>query len=246
MDGRLLRLDGLRLSRRAPPFTWPAIGSQFGVLDICGFPKDAFYYYQAWWTDRPVLQVFPHWNWEGKEGQPIEVWAYSNCEEVELFVNQKSVSKQRTPLNGHLEWKVPYAPGELVAKGKRNGKQLTAKVETTGPPAALVLTPDRTTLAADGSDVSLVDVRVVDSRGRTVPIASHKVAFNVTGAGRLLGVGNGDPASHELDKASQRRAFNGRCLAIVQASRAKSAITIKAQAAGLKSGTATIKVLNRR
>jgi beta-galactosidase len=222
------------------PFTWPAIGSQFGILDICGFPKDAFYYYQAWWTKHPVLHVFPHWNWPGKEGREIEVWVYTNCDEVELFVNEKSVGKQGAPLNGHLEWRVPYAPGKLVAKGGCNGKQFTAKVETTGPPAALMLEPDKTTPTADASDVSLVEVSVVDSHGRIVPVSSDEVTFTVNGAGCLLGVGNGEPAGHESDKATRRRVFNGRCLAIVQASRAKGEITVMAQAAGLRSATATI------
>jgi beta-galactosidase len=235
------------------PFSWPSIGSQFGILDICGFPKDAFYYYQSQWSDRPVLHILPHWNWTSKEiipgsqtgsrpqPQEIDVWVYTNCDEVELLLNKKSLGRQRTPPNGHLEWKVPFTPGQLVAQGRRNGKQVNARVETTGPAAALVLEPDRATLTADGADVSLVEVRTVDASGRTVPDASDEVVFRVTGAGRLLGVGNGDPASHESDKASQRRLFNGRCLAIVQASRSRGAITIEAEAPGLRPARATLR-----
>jgi beta-galactosidase len=222
------------------PFGWPCIGSQFGILDICGFPKDAFYYYQSWWSDRPALHVFPHWNWPGREGEEINVWVYSNSQRVEMFLNSTSLGAQEMKPNSHLEWKVRYAPGKLVARGVRNGEMLTAQVETAGAPAALVLEPDRKTITADGLDVSLVTVRVVDDQGRTVPVASHEVAFTVTGAGRLLGVGNGDPSCHESDKGARRTTFNGLCLAIVQASRAAGTITIKADAAGLRSATASI------
>jgi beta-galactosidase len=224
------------------PFGWPSISSQFGILDLCGFPKDAFYYYQAWWSDQPVLHLFPHWNWPGKEGRDVGVWVYSNCDEIELFLNGTAVGKQRMPPNGHLEWKVPYAPGRLVAKGQRPGQQLSAQVETTGTPAALVLEPDRKTLAANGTDVSLVVVRVVDDVGRTVPVASNEVAFTVTGPGRLIGVGNGDPVSHESGKASRRRAFNGLCLAILQATRTHGIITVRAESAELRKATTSILV----
>jgi beta-galactosidase len=222
------------------PFGWPCIGSQFGIMDLCGFPKDAFYYYQSWWSDRPVLHVFPHWNWPGREGREIDVWVHSNCEKVELFLNGVSLGEQTMKPNSHLEWKVRYAPGRLVARGVHEGHTLTDQVETTGAPAALVLEPDRTVLAADGADVSLVTVRVVDDQGRTVPVASNEVAFTVAGAGRLLGVGNGDPSCHEPDKGTRRTAFNGLCLAIVQAARTAGAITVRADAAGLTPATAII------
>jgi len=222
------------------PFGWPCISSQFGIMDTCGFPKDAFYYYQSWWSDRPVLHVFPHWNWPGSEGQDIDVWVYSNCQRVELFLNDVSLGEQMMKPNGHLEWKVKYAPGKLVARGVRDGKTLTAQVETTGAPAALVLEPDRTEIAADGADVSLVTVRVVDDHGRTVPVACDEVVFTVAGVGRLLGVGNGNPSCHEPDKGVKRTAFNGLCLAIIQASHTAGTITIKADAAGLRSTAASI------
>jgi beta-galactosidase len=142
--------------------------------------------------------------------------------------------------NSHLEWKVKYAPGQLIARGVRDGAVVTAAVETTGAPAALVLEPDRKTIAADGADVSLVTVRVVDDQGRTVPVASNEIVFVVTGAGRLLGVGNGDPSCHESDQGARRSAFHGLCLAIVQASRATGAITIKADSPGLRSAMTSI------
>jgi beta-galactosidase len=222
------------------PFGWPCIGSQFGIMDICGFPKDAFYYYQSWWSDRPVLHILPHWNWPGREGEEIDVWVHSNCRKVELSLNGESLGEQTMKPNSHLEWKVKYAPGRLVARSVYDGKRVTAQVETTGAPAALVLEPDRKTVTADGVDVSLVTARVVDDHNRTVPVASNEVAFTVTGAGRLLGVGNGDPSSHESDKGARRAAFNGLCLAIVQASRTAGAITIKADSAGLRPATISI------
>jgi beta-galactosidase len=222
------------------PFAWPAVSTQYGIVDTCGFPKDAYYYYQSWWSDQPVLHLFPHWNWPGHEGEEIPVWVYSNCETVELFLNGISLGAQAMRPNSHLEWKVKYAPGKLVAKGARNGKTLETTVETTGEPAAVKLEPDRTTLTADGADISLVTVKIVDDQGRTVPVATNAVTFSVTGPGQLLGLGNGDPSCHEPDKGKQRSAFNGLCLAIIQSSRAHGAIAIQADSPGLKSAAASI------
>jgi beta-galactosidase len=222
------------------PFSWPAVSSQFGIMDTCGFPKDAFYYYQSWWSVRPVLHLFPHWNWPGREGEEIPVWVYSNCDTVELFLNGVSLGAQTMKLNSNLQWKVKYAPGKLLAKGTRNGQTLETSVETTGAPAAIALEPDRTTLTADGADVSLVTVKIVDAQDRTVPVATNAVTFNLTGPGRLLGVGNGNPTSHEPDKAKQRSAFNGLCLAIIQSSREPGPIRIHAESPGLQS--AAVKV----
>jgi beta-galactosidase len=222
------------------PFGWPAINSQFGIMDTCGFPKDAFYYYQSWWTARPVLHLFPHWNWPGREGEEIPVWVYSNCETVELFLNGTSLGAQTVKPNSHLDWKVKYAPGKLVAKGTRNGQTFETAVETTGAPAAVALEPDRATLSADGADVSLVTVKIVDAQGRIVPVATNMVTFNLTGPGQLIGVGNGNPTSHEPDKANQRRAFNGLCLAIIQSWREPGTITIQANSPGIKSAATAI------
>ena len=222
------------------PFAWPAVSTQYGIMDTCGFPKDSYYYYQSWWSDQPVLHLFPHWNWPGHEGEEISVWVYSNCEKVELFLNGISLGAQVMRTNSHLEWKVKYAPGTLVAKDTRNGKTLETTVETTGEPAAIKLEPDRTALTADGVDISLVTVKIVDSQGRTVPVATNAMTFSVTGPGQLLGLGNGDPSCHELDKGKQRSAFNGLCLAIIQSSRARGAIAIQADSPGLKSAAAAI------
>ncbi|HUB26708.1 MAG TPA: beta-galactosidase GalA [Tepidisphaeraceae bacterium] len=223
------------------PYAWPNISSQFGVIDTCGFPKDDFYYYQSWWTDKPVLHLLPHWNWAGKEGQPIDVWCFSNLPSVELFLNGTSLGKQAMPVNGHLEWKVPYAPGTLEAHGiNADGQTIVTKIETTGAPAKIVLTPDRTTIDADGQDVSVVTVAIADDQGRIVPTANNLVKFAIDGGGKIIGVGNGNPSSHEPDKAEQRMAFNGLCMAIVQSGKSSGTIHLTATADGLAPATAAI------
>jgi beta-galactosidase len=223
------------------PYRWPAVSSQFGILDTCGFPKDNFYYYQANWTSKPVLHLLPHWNWSGKEGQPIDVWCYSNLDSVELFLNGVSLGKQAVQATSHLDWKVPYAAGTLEARGyKGDSIVATTKVETTGAPAKLVLTPDRSTINADGQDISLVTVAVADAQGRIVPTANNLVQFTIGGGGNIIGVGNGEPASHEPDKASQRSAFAGLCMAFVRAERQAGPITLTASADGLQSATLTL------
>jgi beta-galactosidase len=224
------------------PYAWPCINSHFGIMDTCGFPKDNFYYYQAWWTERPVLHLFPHWNWPGQEGQTIRVWVHSNLEHVELFLNGSSLGTKAVVPRGHLAWDVPYAAGTLEARGSRGGRQvLTATRETTGAPAAIRLLPDRTTISADGEDVSVVEVQVVDAQGRIVPVADNAVTFAVSGPGRLIGVGNGDPSSHEADKGTMRRAFNGRCVAIVQAHKTAGDARFDATSPGLASASAVIR-----
>jgi beta-galactosidase len=182
------------------PYSWPCVNSHFGILDTCGFPKDNFYYYQAWWTTNPVLHLLPHWNWAGREGQEIRVDALSNCGEVELFLNGESLGKQAMKRNSKLSWKVKYAAGTLSAKGFNDGNVVAeTKVETTGEPAAIQLVPDRATIRADGEDVSVLTVAVTDAQGRVVPTAGNKINFDLDGAGKILGVGNGDPSCHEPD-----------------------------------------------
>jgi beta-galactosidase len=182
------------------PYAWPCINSHFGIMDMCGFPKDNFYYYQSWWTTNIVLHLLPHWNWPGKEGQEIRVDALGNCEEVELFLNGESLGKQAMKKNSHLTWNVKYAPGILSARGFNGGKLVTeTKVETTGDPAAVQLTPNRSTINADGEDVSVFTVAVTDSQGRVVPVASNEIHFSLAGPGKIIGVGNGDPSCHEPD-----------------------------------------------
>jgi len=183
------------------PIGWPQVSTQYGILDACGFPKDCYYYLKSWWTNEPVLHIFPHWNWEGKEKQPISVWTYSNCGEVELFLNGKSLGRKPMPRLAHLEWIVPYEPGYLLARGyQRDQEVISQKVETTGKPAIIHLIPERNTIRADGEDLAIITVQVLDDQARLVPTADNEVSFLLKGAGRILGAGNGDPASHEPDQ----------------------------------------------
>ncbi|HEX4784700.1 MAG TPA: beta-galactosidase GalA [Candidatus Sulfotelmatobacter sp.] len=211
------------------PYGWPSINSQFGIVDMCGFPKDNFYYYKAWWVSEPVLHLFPHWNWEQREGEPISVWVHSNLDSVELFLNGKSCGSQKVQPLTHLEWKVKYEPGVLEARGTKNGKiVLTEKRETTGAPVSIRLTADRTQIDADGEDVAIIRVEALDKAGRSVPTADDLITFSVSGEGALIGVGNGDPNCQESDRAPKRSLFNGLAQVIVQANKTPGTITIEA------------------
>lgn len=182
------------------PYAWPCISSHFGILDTCGYPKDNFWYYQSWWTSAPVLHLLPHWNWAGREGQEIDVRALSNCDEVELFLNGRSLGRQVMPRDSELKWKVPYAPGVLSAKGYKAGQVVAeTKVETTGAAAAVQLTPDRASINADGEDAVVFKAAILDDQGRVVPTAGSHLAFELEGPGKIIGVGNGDPSCHEPD-----------------------------------------------
>jgi beta-galactosidase len=232
------------------PFNrWPSISSHFGALDTCGFPKDNYYYYRAWWRSEPLLHLLPHWNWEGREGQPIAVWAHSNCDRIELFLNGKSQGVRVVTPNHHVEWSVPYAPGVIEAHGYKGGKLvLRQRRETAGPAASLRLTADRptllkTSLSVDGQDVAILKVEVLDAKGRPAPRAADLVSFAIAGPGQVIGVGNGNPTSHEPDVASQRQAFNGLCQAIVRTRRGEAGeLRVTASAPGLKSATVSLRV----
>lgn len=211
------------------PYGWPSINSQFGIVDMCGFPKDNFYYYKAWWGSEPVLHLLPHWNWEQRNGEPISVWVHSNLDSVELFLNGKSQGSQKVQPLTHLEWKVKYEPGVLEARGTKNGKVvLTEKRETTGDPVSIRLTPDRTEINADGQDVSVLTVELLDKEGRAIPTADVLLHFKVSGEGKLIGVGNGDPNCQEPDKEPKRSLFNGLAQVIVQSTRTPGTTTVEA------------------
>jgi beta-galactosidase len=211
------------------PYGWPSISSQFGIVDTCGFPKDDFYYYKAWWGSEPALHLFPHWNWDERVGEPISVWVHSNLDEVELFLNGKSQGSQQVQPLTHLEWKVKYEPGVLEARGRKNGKiVLIEKRETTGTPVSIKLSADRTEIKADGEDVALLRAEVLDKEGRTVPTASAPISFKITGEGAFLGAGNGDPNCQESDKEPKRSLFNGLAQIIVQSTRTPGTITVEA------------------
>jgi beta-galactosidase len=226
------------------PFRWPTINSNFGIMDTCGFPKAGYYLRQSQWVhDRPVLWLIPHWNWAGSEGKPIKVMAMTNADTIELRLNGRSLGEQKAD---HFEmnfWHVPYQPGRLEAVARTAGRVVaTYAVETTGAPVALRLTPDRTALDDDGCDAVPVTVEALDARGRHVPTANLPVQFQIAG-GRIIGVGNGNPNSHEPDKAMSRELFNGYAQVIVQSDRGGTGtLLLKASAPGLRTAATILKV----
>jgi beta-galactosidase len=183
------------------PYGWPSIHSYFGMYDVCGFPKGNVWYLKSWWGDEPVLHLLPHWNWEGKGGDTIKVVAYSNLEEVELLVNNKSAGRKVMEHNSHIEWMVPYETGKLEAIGYRDGKIfMTETVETTGSPKSIQLNAHKSELKADGQDLAIISVSTTDNEGRTVPVAGNLIEFSIEGPGKIIGVGNGDNTCLEPDK----------------------------------------------
>jgi beta-galactosidase len=235
---------GLDYRGEPTPYEWPNINSHFGIMDMCGFPKNIYYYYQSWWTDKDVLHISPHWNWRDKRGKPIDVWVNTNADNVELFLNGKSLGKKDMPRNSHLIWTVNYEPGTLEAVAYKKGKKLTTKVETTNPPAEVKITPYKTTILANGRDATVINVSVVDREGREVPDADNKIQFFISGDAKIIGVGNGDPSCHEPDKCAegnwQRSLFNGKCQVIIQAGTKPDLIKFEAKAAGLWTGSTDI------
>ncbi len=240
---------------------WPSKIATFGVLDTCGFKKDGFYFYQSQWTTKPVLHLFPHWNWKGREGQIIPVTCYTNCDTVELFLNGKSFGIKgyefprqgmmedygnlpararvvRTTSDLHLSWDVPYEPGTFRAIGTIAGKVVaTEDLSTAGDPAAVELLADNLSPAADGRDVTHLTIRILDANGKIVPTAGNDVMFDLQGPAKIIGVDNGDPANHESFKANHHKAFNGMCLAIVQTAQSAGSIRITASSDGLRPAT---------
>lgn len=230
------------------PLSYPAHDSEFGTLDYCGFPKDEAYYLKSWWTDEPVLHIFPHWNLQGHEGEEVEVWAYSNCDEVELTVNGKKLGRQPMPRNGHLKWKAVYQPGRVEATGYKNGKRiLTKTIETTKAAAKVVLKADRHQIAADGQDMAIVNIELHDQKGRFVPNACPVLTFCLEGDANIIGCGNGDPSYLGSDHPDKQPchtfsipAFNGRAQVLIQSGKLPSTVTLKCTADGLKYGLLTI------
>lgn len=228
------------------PYKWPNINSHFGIMDVCGFPKNIYYYYKSWWTNEDVLHLSPHWNWPEKVGKPIDVWVNSNADEVELFLNEKSLGKKAMERNSHLQWNVLYEPGTLEAIAYKKGKKITTKIETTGQATTVVLTPDKTILMADGKDATVVNISITDEKGREVPTANNLLAFTISENAKIIGVGNGDPSSHEADTCKegnwQRSAFNGKCQVIIQAGKNVGDIKLEAKSNGLKSGAVLLQL----
>jgi len=217
------------------PYSWPSRSSYFGIIDLAGFPKDVYYMYQSEWTSKPVLHIFPHWNWTA--GKLVDIWAYyNNADEVELYLNGKSLGvKKKIGEDLHIMWRVKYEPGTLKAVSRKNGKVvLTREIHTAGAPAKIELVADRKNIKADGKDLSFITVKILDKAGNLVPNASNQVSFKIEGPGFIAGVDNGDEVSHDPFKANYRKAFNGLALAIVQTKEKAGNITFTATSAGLK------------
>ena len=224
------------------PFGWPAINSHFGVMDMCGFPKNVYYYYKSWWSDEDILHIAPHWNLNLDKGETVDVWVYSNADKVELFLNGKSLGKKVMPKYGHLNWKVKYREGKLKAVGYRNGRKFMSMVETTGRPSKIILVPHKYILASGKQDVVVVNVTVVDEKGLEVPYADNLIKFDLTGDARIIGVGNGNPNSHESDYVEEGRSacrslFNGKCQVIIRSGDKDDKIGFSASSVGLAVAT---------
>ncbi|WP_417361206.1 beta-galactosidase GalB [Galbibacter sp.] len=225
------------------PYPYPARSSYFGIIDLAGFPKDIYYMYQSEWTKEDVLHIFPHWNWS--KGAMVDVWAYyNNADEVELFLNGKSLgikSKQGDDL--HISWKVPFEPGKLKAVSRKDGEiVLQREIVTAAAPAKIELIGDKEAVKADGNDLIFVTVNIQDDNGVLAPRADNLVKFDISGGGKIVGVDNGYQASLEPFKANQRKAFNGKCLVIIQSNYKNEPITLKASSEGLTSETLTITI----
>ena len=229
------------------PFQWPNINSHFGIMDVCGFPKNIYYYYKSWWTEEDVLHISPHWNWPEKIGKPIDVWINSNAEEVELILNGRSLGKKIMERNSHLQWQLNYEPGTLEAIGYKKGKKITTSIATTGQETNISLTSDKTIMIADGKDVTVIDISITDEKGNEVTTADRMLHFNLIGDATIIGVGNGDPSSHEPDKCMlgtwQRSTFNGKCQVIIQAGKTTGQIKLEAKSNGLSAGIIKIQLV---
>jgi beta-galactosidase len=225
------------------PYPWPARSSYFGIIDLAGFPKDVYYMYQSEWTNKPVLHLFPHWNWT--PGKLVDVWAYfNNADEVELFLNGRSLGirkKQNDDL--HVQWRVAFEPGTLTAVSRKDGKTvLTRTIKTAAEPARIELVADRQILHANGEDLSFITVKITDKNGNLVPDADNLVEFTWSGEGDIAAVANGYPASHEAFKAAFRKTYKGLCMVIIRSTSKKGEFHLNAHARGLAPATIALKI----
>lgn len=224
------------------PYGWPSRSSYFGIIDLAGFEKDVYYLYQSLWTDKDVLHILPHWNWN--DGDIVDVWAYTNADEVELFLNGESLGVKKLSDDTsklHLSWKVPFKAGELKAVGKRGGREFSQIVRTAGKASQLTASADRNIINADGEDLSFITVNITDENGTLVPNSCNMIEFEVSGPGEIAGLDNGDEVCHESFKGKSHSAFNGKCLCIIKSKRGeKGTVTVTAKAGGLKEAVAVI------
>ncbi len=225
------------------PFGWPSRSSYFGIVDLCGFAKDRYYLYQSQWTEKPMVHILPHWNWQQYAGKEIPVWCYSNCDAVELFLNGKSLGKKSfaDTKDLHLAWQVPYTPGTLKAVAWKNGQKVcTDVVRTAGEPARLRLKADKNILNSSQKDMAFIKVQIVDKNGVLCPNACNMIHFDISGAGAIAGMGNGDATNHEFFQGNKHLAFQGLCLVVVKNKHKKGTIRLTASAKGLEPATVTL------
>ncbi|MGA2255582.1 MAG: glycoside hydrolase family 2 TIM barrel-domain containing protein [Thermoguttaceae bacterium] len=219
------------------PYRWPSRSSYFGIVDLAGFPKDRYYFYRSVWRPEPLVHLLPHWTWPGLEDKEIPVWAVTNCDAVELFLNGKSLGEKKLDREKslHVAWSVPYAAGTLRAVAKKDGKEIaTDEVRTAGKPKRILLRPDRERFLADGEDLSFIEVRAVDDQGIVCPGASNLVRFYLSGPATIAGVDNGDPINHEPFRADKHTVFHGLGLVVVNSSHSSGKITLRGEADGLE------------
>jgi len=223
------------------PFGWPSRSSYFGIVDLAGFPKDSYYMYKSEWTTDTVLHIFPHWNWN--EGDTVDVWCYTNVDEVELSLNGESLGKKsKSGDDLHLMWRVPYKPGKIQAKGTKGGVLVAEQeISTTGGAAEIQMEANHSVISADGDDLSFITVSILDSTGNIHPDAENLLHFEIEGPGMIVGVDNGNPVSHESFKASSRKAFHGLCLVVVQSTHEAGVIRLSAKSDGLKAAEIEIR-----
>ena len=229
------------------PFGWPCVSSHFGIMDVCGFPKDGYYAYKAAWQSEPRVHVFPHWNMDDMKGETVRMGVYTNCERVELIVNGKSQGVKSGKPSERLEWNVVYQPGRVEVRGY-NGKKMVAREiqETAGPARQIVIEPDVRSIVADGKDLVVMNLTLLDEKGRFVPNANHLIDFEVKGPGRIIGTGNGDPSCHDPERVPWRKTFNGHCQVIIQSTGEAGDIQLVAKSEGLKTQSSpVVKALQR-
>jgi len=221
-----------------------ARSTYFGIVDLCGFPKDRFYLYQSQWTDEPMVHLLPHWNWPGRGGEITPVYCYTNCASAELFVNGRSQGKKSKQKGVYrLKWEdVKYQPGSIkaIAYDKKGGAICSKEIKTADKAAGIELTPDRVAIDADGRDLCFVTVRIVDQDGIFCPTADNEVDFKIGGPAQIAAVGNGNSMSYESFRADHRKAFNGLCLLVVRSKRGPGEIKITATSDSLKPASVMI------
>ena len=223
------------------PYSWPARSSYFGIVDLAGFPKDVYYLYQSIFTNKPVLHIYPHWNW--KQGDTVDVVSYyNNADEVELFLNGKLLGiRKKSGDDLHVMWRVKYEPGVIKAISRKDGKVvLTKEIKTAGKPAKIILTADRNNIKADGNDLSFITAKVVDAAGNIVPDADNLIEFTTKGEGEVIATDNGLQTSLEPFKSNKHKAFNGLCLAVLKSKEKAGEVVVAAFSKGLQAATVKI------